>query len=88
MIGPELSDASWLREELDEKQPRNESADVGPPKHGVMFGDPNRTSFELRLNSDLAICLSDGQLADPQRMVNERFADAPGRGPAVEPEFP
>ncbi len=39
-------------------------------------GDPNRTSFELQLNSDMAIWLAGAPSADVKRTVGGRLADA------------
>jgi hypothetical protein len=46
----------------------------------VLDGDPNRTSFELQLNSDAAIWLSAARLADALRTIDGRSADARGSG--------
>jgi len=40
------------------------------------IGDPNRTSFELQLNSETAIWLAGASLANVQRTVNGRPTDA------------
>ena len=41
---------------------------------GDVSGDPDRTSFELQLNSDVAIWLAGAPLADAQRTVGGRSA--------------
>ena len=43
------------------------------------IGDPHRTSFELQLNSDMAIWLAGAASADGKRTVGGRITDVSGR---------
>ncbi len=43
----------------------------------AVSGDPNRTNFKLQLNLEQAHCLAGTVLADGQRTLDGRSADAP-----------